>query len=426
MNSKLLMENGELKMENEKNNSQFSTVNSQLNIPQLRFPEFEGDLLNQDVLNSFCEINPNTGELPDRFIYIDLESVNKGRLEKENWISKEGAPSRAQRVLQKGDILYQTVRPYQKNNYFFDKEGDYVASTGYAQIRTKQDEKYFFQYIHTSKFVNNVLKRCTGTSYPTIGTTDLAKVPITIPTPPEQTKIATFLTAVDKRINLLQKKKAELEQYKKGIMQKLFSQEIRFKPARPAGGQDEGSDFPDWESLKIKELFRFKQGVQCGVEKQSLIQKDGQIRFIRIVDLTKTDEPIRYIDDPGKEHHLNNNDLFMVRYGNAGLIGYGYQGVIANNLFRILPKNKDRINNKFYFFVFKMKQEKLEALASSSTMPALNFKALESLKLPFLFKEEQQKIANFLLSLDKSIEKLACQIDNSVVFKQGLLQKMFV
>ena len=70
--------------------------------------------------------------------------------------------------------------------------------------------------------------------------------------------------------------------------------------------------------------------------------------------------------------------------------------------------------------------EKLEALASSSTMPALNFKALESLKLPFPYKEEQQKIANFLSSIDKSIENLGDQIEGSIVFKQGLLQKMFV
>ena len=218
------------------------------NVPELRFPEFVGGVLKQGVLDSFCEINPNTGDLSDTFIYIDLESVNNGRLEKEKKISKENAPSRAQRVLEIGDILYQTVRPYQKNNYFFDKDGDYVASTGYAQIRTNQNRKYFFQYIHTTKFVNNVLKRCTGTSYPAIGTSDLKTIPISIPTPPEQTKIANFLTAVDKCINLLQKKKAELEQYKKGVMQKLFSQTIRFK-------QDDGNDFPDWEEKKLGEVL---------------------------------------------------------------------------------------------------------------------------------------------------------------------------
>src|SRR5690606_40376361 len=84
---------------------------------------------------------PKNEGLPSSFVYIDLESVENGRLLKEDFISKDGAPSRAQRVLSKNDVLFQMVRPYQKNNLFFDKEGKYVASTGYAQIRTKQNSR---------------------------------------------------------------------------------------------------------------------------------------------------------------------------------------------------------------------------------------------------------------------------------------------
>ncbi|HCA59786.1 MAG TPA: hypothetical protein DEP46_17600, partial [Blastocatellia bacterium] len=83
-------------------------------------------------LRDVCQINPKTGNLPEEFIYIDLESVECGSLNKETTILRGDAPSRAQRVLKRGDILFQTVRPYQSNNLIFDREGHYVASTGYA------------------------------------------------------------------------------------------------------------------------------------------------------------------------------------------------------------------------------------------------------------------------------------------------------
>ena len=150
------------------------------------------------------------------------------------------------------------------------------------------------------------------------------------------------------------------------------------------------------------------------------------VRFIRIVDLTKTDEPIRYIEDPGTTHHISNDDLFMVRYGNAGLVGYGYQGVIANNLFRILPKERTKIHNNFFHLLFRFKHRQFELLASSSTMPALNFTSLKTLKLTSPSFEEQQKIAIFLSSLDSKIELVSTQIVNTKAFKKGLLQQMFV
>ena len=116
----------------------------QKNIPALRFPEFEG---NWQVLplNDVAEINPRNGEIPASFIYIDLESVDKGILQKEQVISRENAPSRAQRILQVDDILFQMVRPYQMNNYHFTRKGIYVASTGYAQIRAKIESMFLYQ-----------------------------------------------------------------------------------------------------------------------------------------------------------------------------------------------------------------------------------------------------------------------------------------
>lgn len=247
----------------------------------------------------------------------------------------------------------------------------------------------------------------------------LENINLNLPSLPEQQKIAAFLSSVDEKLQQLNKKKSLLEDYKKGVMQKIFSQELRFK-------DQNGNNYPDWEEKKLGELFDFKQGVQCGVESQYFEKKDGLVRFIRIVDLTKDDEPIRYIEDPGTIHHITFNDLFMVRYGNAGYVGYGYEGVIANNLFRFIPANTMDIHNNYFHFVFKFKQRQFELLASSSTMPALNFTSLRTLKLRLPAIEEQQKIANFLSAINAKIDLVSTQIKNTQAFKKGLLQQMFV
>lgn len=158
---------------------------------------------------------------------IDLESVENGELTKEVVVFKNDAPSRAQRVVEKDDILFQMVRPYQKNNLYFDRDGDYVASTGYAQIKTIQSSRFMYQYLHLHKFVDEVIERCTGTSYPAINSNNLAKICICYPQLPEQQKIASFFSAIDQKISQLKKEKNLLELYKKGVMQKIFSQEIR-------------------------------------------------------------------------------------------------------------------------------------------------------------------------------------------------------
>lgn len=110
-----------------------------MNIPKLRFKEFTDDWKTHKLKN-ICYINPKSSNLNDKFYYIDLECVQYGRLKYIQCINKLEAPSRAQRVLLPQDILFQSVRAYQKNSYFFKKENDIqtVASTGYAQLRTKK------------------------------------------------------------------------------------------------------------------------------------------------------------------------------------------------------------------------------------------------------------------------------------------------
>ena len=193
--------------------------------PRLRFQEFqnapEWDLR---AMSSASEVNPPNNGLPTLFIYIDLESVKSGMLIERKEITRDAAPSRAQRRLNHKDIIFQTVRPYQRNNLFFDISDDceYVASTGYAQLRAHESPEFLYQLLHTDSFVSSVLARCTGSNYPAINPSALASIEVAMPQKTEQQKIASCLSSLDYLIAAEDKRLEVMRQHKQGLMQQLF------------------------------------------------------------------------------------------------------------------------------------------------------------------------------------------------------------
>ncbi len=179
-------------------------------------------------LGDVCEVNPKSVKIPDTFIYIDLECVEKGRLLKENLINAIAAPSRAQRVLRPNDIIFQIVRPYQRNNFLFNMKGNYVASTGYAQIRAYYSPEYLYYLVHTDFFVNRVMDRCTGSNYPAINSNDLLKIDVPFPqSKEEQIAIAKIIMAIDQQIILLERSSSLLKDQKKYLLNNLITGRIR-------------------------------------------------------------------------------------------------------------------------------------------------------------------------------------------------------
>ena len=191
-------------------------------VPEVRFPGFTGEW-ERRKLRELAEFNPKS-ILPDSFEYVDLESVVGTEMLSHRTESKESAPSRAQRLAQKGDLFYQTVRPYQRNNYLFEKFDDnYVFSTGYAQMRPYGDGRFLLGLVQTDSFINTVLDHCTGTSYPAINSNDLADIYVYSPMDKtEQKRIGDFLTSLDTLISLHQRKLDQMKEYKKGLLQQMF------------------------------------------------------------------------------------------------------------------------------------------------------------------------------------------------------------
>ena len=196
-----------------------------LNVPNLRFPEFQGEW-SVTTLQKDCIVNPTNEKIANKFVYVDLESVKQGQLYKYQILTKGNAPSRAQRVLHTDDILFQCVRPYQMNNYMVKEtmsDIQWVASTGYAQIRTQTDYPAFLYYVlNTSKYNKAVMVRCTGSSYPAINSEDLSKIPFNKCGIAEQKKIADFLSLLDERIATQNKIIEDLKKLKSAISKKLL------------------------------------------------------------------------------------------------------------------------------------------------------------------------------------------------------------
>ena len=191
-------------------------------VPELRFAGFADDW-EERKLKDIAQFNPKT-VLPDEFEYVDLESVVGTEMVSHRTESKDQAPSRAQRLAQKGDVFYQTVRPYQMNNYLYDLPYDnYVFSTGYAQMRPNIDSYFLLNSVQNKQFVQHVLDRSTGTSYPAINSSDLSKIEIHVPSKlSEQQKIGAFFQSIDDTIALHQRKLDLLKEQKKGFLQKMF------------------------------------------------------------------------------------------------------------------------------------------------------------------------------------------------------------
>lgn len=190
--------------------------------PELRFPGFT-DAWEQRKLSEIVTINPKT-ELPDEFKYVDLESVVGTNLLGFQVIKKENAPSRAQRLASYGDVFYQTVRPYQRNNYLFENvDKDMVFSTGYAQLRSKLDSYFLLTLVQNNNFVKVVLDNCTGTSYPAINGSELGKIIVQIPSNEvEANQIGKVFRGIDKSITLHQRKLDHLQLQKKALLQQMF------------------------------------------------------------------------------------------------------------------------------------------------------------------------------------------------------------
>lgn len=273
---------------------------------------------------------------------------------------------------------------------------------------------HIFQAKESNYFLCEALERVnyvnynTGTAQPKLNAEVVKKIKLRLPILPEQQKIASFLSVVDTKINQLSRKKELLEQYKKGAMQKIFSQELRFKA-------DDGSKFPEWEEKKLGEIGKFSAG--------------GDLNKL---DYTKDKDELHrypiYANGAGEglygyatTFQYKENSVTVSGRGNLGYANVRKQDF--NAIVRLIViEPKAYINSKYL-------EETINSInfaIESTGVPQLTVPQISSYMISIPCFEEQTRIANFLSALDTKIDFVAKQLDVAKNFKKGLLQQMFV
>ena len=383
----------------------------------MRFPEFS-DPWQQSTLGEVAEINPPTENvLPHKFRYIDLGTVEKGVLLKHNVISKDNAPSRAQRLLKDHDVLFQMVRPYQQNNLYFRPVENIpsVASTGYAQLRSFQSGRFLYYAIHSATFLGEVLNRCTGTNYPAINATDLSSLPLSLPSLDEQRKIAEFLSLIDERIETQRQTIEERKKQKKALICNFFK-EIDFSTC----------PISDFGELKNGYAFR-SDTYDC----------NGSHRIITISNVTgdrytnmSNHNSVRTLPKDIKPHQiLQHNDILISLTGNVGRVSLcSVDGDLLNQRVGVL-KVFDSFYKQYVYHLLSSRHFEQSMIDRGQGAAQLNISKtdIENYNIPSPHNKSIIPIlSNTLNCFDERIEVEEKLLGKYEEQKQYLLRKMFV
>jgi type I restriction enzyme S subunit len=239
---------------------------------------------------------------------------------------------------------------------------------------------------------------------------------------PEQKKIASILTSVDEVIETTQKQIDKLQDLKKATMNELLTKGIGHTEFKES---ELGRIPKSWEVKSLGDIAKFSQGVQVDLEFHFEKPDQDKIRFVRISDYTKTNEPPRYIEKTlAVKGLVSENDIVMIRYGEAGRICRGLVGAIANNLFTIRPFQNLSREYLYHYLNAEEVMKKIKELAASSAMPAISFSSLKPIKVKIPSFNEQTEIASKTAIADSHIKLLSKKLAQTQSLKKSLMQDL--
>jgi type I restriction enzyme S subunit len=402
------------------------TAVDQRNEPMLRFPEFKGEW-RVEALGKYFEEFREKSAVQDQ--HEVLTSSRRGLMLQSEYYLNNPITDRENigfNVLPPDHLTY---RSRSDDRRFYFNENDLgltgIISVYYPVFRIIGGENRFFRHL-LLRYVDYI-KFSVGTSQTVLSFTELKRIRLPLPSGDEQKRVANFLSAVEKRINLLEDRRDAFSAYKKGMMQRLFSRELRFTC-------DDGSPFPDWEEKRLGELFdevKEKAGsrdletysISAGIGFVSQREKFGR-------DISGDQNP-NYTALSHGQFSYNKGNSKTFKYGCVYLNRLG-RAIAVPNVFISFEMKSDTGSPDFFQHLFEhhhLDRGLRRIISSSARMDGLlnvskvNFFKLD---LPVPHTDEQQKIADFLSALDAKINAVASQIDAMQRFKKGLLQQMFV
>ena len=401
-------------------------------IPEVRFPEFKDDWEHKQLNELLSVSKTKNGDL--KYGKEEVLSVS-GELGIVNQIehlgrSYAGVSVHNYGVVELNQIVY-TKSPLKANPFGIIKLNKHkagIASTLYAvyTVNEKADGQFIEHYFSLDANLNRYLRPLVRKGAKnTLQVTDeeAIKGKLSFPQLAEQKKIAHFFSILDQKLNQLQEKLNGLEQYKKGMMQQIFSQKLRFK-------DDNGQDFPEWKVKKLGEVGKALIGLTYSPN--DVVVSDGTLvlRSSNVQDKRLAFEDNVYVKgEISEKNFVKENDILVcARNGSRSLIGKSalitkeYENCAFGAFMSIYRSDF----NKFFFHVFQTEIfDKQITQHLGATINQITNKSLISFKFPVPCTEEQTKIANFLSKIDAKINTVTEKIEQTKAYKKGLLQKMF-
>lgn len=407
-------------------------MEKQVNKPKLRFPEFEGEW----EIKKLAEVAEKriVKNKDNKIKNVFTNSAVQGIVNQRDFFEKDIANQNnllGYYIVEHNDFVYNPristyapVGPISRN-----KLQSGIMSPLYSVFRFNIGNIDFVEhFFSTTKWhihMENIANYGARDDRMSFSVGDFYKMPIPLPNLKEQTKIASFLNAVDDKLQALKKKQQLLEQYKKGVMQKIFSQELRFK-------DENGNEYPDWEEKKLGEVAIFRRGSfpqPYGLAKW--YDDENGMPFVQVFDVN--DNMLLKPNTKNKISNLGAEQSVFVKQGTLVITIQGSIGRIAKTQYDayvdrtllIFQSYKIDTYVDYFKYVVFLLFEIEKTKAPGGTIKTITKEVLTEFSVPMPSLKEQTKIANFLSAIDDKINAVEVHIEKMEVWKKGLLQQLF-
>ncbi|WP_394808287.1 restriction endonuclease subunit S [Nitrosomonas sp.] len=418
-----------------------------MNVPKLRFDGFSENWIkntiqyfidNKSIIShldgNHGALYPKSNEFAKAGIpYITANDFITGRIDfnRCKYLPEAKAKLFKKGIARNGDVLFAhnaTVGPCAILRTSFNYVILSTTATYYRCDLNKINNIFLLYFFQSDFFVSQYSSIMSQSTRNQVPITTQRKLSLALPTLSEQTKIANFLTAIDERITQLTQKYDLLKQYKKGVMQQIFSQKLRFK-------DEDGREFPRWKFKSLQEVCRrIMDGTHFSPK-----SKNGSKRYLTSKNIRNSGIDLsncNYISD--EEHQ----EIFMkcpVKIGDILLTkdGANTGNCCINSLqeefsllssVAVLDGKADLVNNIFLLQVLQSQWgvNEINNAMAGQAISRITLEKINKFSFNFPVLLEQTKIANFLTAIDDKIAHTKTQLDAVKQYKKGLLQQLFV
>lgn len=414
--------------------------------PKLRFKEFSGDWESKYGENIAEKITKGSSPKWQGFnyqsegvLFVTSENVRDGYLDvsEPKYLPLEFNDKQKSSSLLKGDLLINIVGASIGRMCEFNLD-NVVANVNQAvcvfRLKDKSTKKFINYHLQTNKTKKVLSGTQTESARPNLSLADIRGLEFNIPkSKEEQDKIASFFSLIDDKISLQGEKVEALKDYKRGMMQKIFSRELRFK-------DDDGRGYPEWEEKKLGDIGFFKTS---SVDK--LINENEEIVYLvnymdvyKHIDINK-DAITNLMQVSAKDAQIENNNLikgdilFTPSSETPDDIGHSIvifedlpKTLYSYHLVRFRPSIKLNLLYSHYFCNIDSVRSQIVKFATGSTRFTVSINEFSQVKVNIPSYDEQKKIGAFLNNIDRKLKKEQEKLDSLNEYKKGLLQQMFI